>query len=101
MCAAELLTSTPFLAVTLDAASSSSALYFSASASMRSISSLERRPFSLVMVILLDFPVVLSAAYGSVTVLYAPEQETYGNVENSVGVDVERDLDLRNTCKSA
>merc|ERR1719515_484007 len=42
--------------------SSSSDLYFSASATMRSISSLDRRPLSLVMVILFFWPVLLSSA---------------------------------------
>merc|ERR1719515_194022 len=42
--------------------SSSSDLYFSASATLRSISSLDRRPLSLVMVILFFWPVLLSSA---------------------------------------
>ena len=43
-----------------EAASSSSALYFSASCTMHSISSFKRRPLSLVMVMRFDLPVVLS-----------------------------------------
>ena len=45
-----------------EVAASSSALYCSASLTIRSMSSFESRPLSLVMVILFDFPVVLSAA---------------------------------------
>ena len=71
--------SRPFLAEMRAAAASSSAkvmrqnrahnssschlpLYFSASLTIRSISSFDRRPLSLVIVIRLDLPVVLSAA---------------------------------------
>ena len=54
--------SRPFLAATRRPSASSSSLYFSASASMRSISSLDSRPLSLVMTILLDLPVPFSTA---------------------------------------
>merc|ERR1711973_826065 len=54
--------SRPFLALILSFYFSSSALNFSASLTIRSISSLERRPLSLVMVILFCFPVDLSQA---------------------------------------
>ncbi|RMX46422.1 hypothetical protein pdam_00000611 [Pocillopora damicornis] len=51
-----------FLAWTLSRCKSSSALYFSASRTMRSISSLDNLPLSLVMVILFSRPVLLSTA---------------------------------------
>ncbi|RNA41109.1 hypothetical protein BpHYR1_008036 [Brachionus plicatilis] len=54
--------SSEFLAATLSLCSSSSFLYFSASLTMRSISSLLNLPLSLVIVILLVLPVDLSAA---------------------------------------
>merc|ERR1719507_262019 len=54
--------SNPFLEEILSFCFSSSALYFSASLTILSISSLERRPLSLVMVILFCLPVDLSAA---------------------------------------
>merc|ERR1711936_1135023 len=54
--------SRPFLAEILSFCLLSSSLNFSASLTMRSISSLERRPLSLVMVILFCLPVLLSHA---------------------------------------
>merc|ERR1712198_641761 len=54
--------SRPFLAEILSFCFSSSALNFSASLTMRSISSFDRRPLSLVMVILFCLPVDLSQA---------------------------------------
>merc|ERR1719433_1676035 len=54
--------SRPFLAEILSFCLASSSLNFSASLTMRSISSLDRRPLSLVMVILFCLPVLLSQA---------------------------------------
>ena len=67
------------MASTAVALASSSALYFSASETMRSISSCERRPLSLVMVILL---------------LLAGGLLDGRHVEDAVGVNVEGDIDL-------
>lgn len=69
---------------------------------MRSISSLERRPLSLVMTILFDFPVVLSEAetfYCKFMSCEKPKEPTEKTYQDTVGVNVESDLNLRNTTR--
>merc|ERR1719359_1799476 len=77
--------SRPFLAVILSAAALASSANCSASRTMRSMSSLERRPLSLVMVMLAFF------ARGTLVL--------GRDVQHTIGIDIECDLDLRHATR--